>query len=473
MEYVPVPFENLIHMHDPKEILIKRNERQRKIFTTDDLESSIPKRGLINPITVNPEDEAFPGKLVLVTGERRLTTYLRLPNLGMIACRYSTELSPIEAQIIELEENLKRQDLSWPEHVEAMLSIHDLYHAEDPSWTRAKTGESLGYDNSTIYRMLELAKAMKDSEDLEEKLGEFNSWGSAYSALENLRARQKEAAEARLHESIASDFAETRSYTVPDVKVVIAESEQRKSLPPDNLAPRIPNPFRNEDFIQWADAYRGVPFNFIHFDPPYGIEIQDSDQTNALEHGTYDDTPEVLWEILGALTRNLHRVMSSSAHMMLWHSPRMGEQIRELFEKNAPDIWLQDVPLVWLKSDNRGVVADVQRRPRNITEFAFFCSRGDRKIIKAVANGYAAPTSRAIHQAEKPIPVLKHFFQMVVDENSRVLDPTSGSGNALVAANEFGAGTILGVEKDKEYHDRSVIAWKKYMQLKLASETVE
>ena len=188
--------------------------------------------------------------------------------------------------------------------------------------------------------------------------------------------------------------------------------------------------------------------------------------------GTYDDGEEVMWEIMNAFAKNLDKIMAPQAHMMLWHSPKFAAEIREFLAKNCPDLWVQDIPLVWLKSDNKGIVADVQRRPRNITEFAFLISRGDRKLLKAVANGYAAPTSRVIHQSEKPIPVLKHFFQMIVDEHTRMLDPTSGSGNALVAADEFNAGRMLGIELSPEYYERSVQAWKKYKTLKEASESL-
>lgn len=463
-----MPFQNSIHMHDPRTIIIQRDKRQRKIFTVDDLKASIPKRGLINPITVNPEDPNFPGSLVLVAGERRLTTYLELPELGMIPCRYTTELSPLDLQIIELEENLKRQDLSWPEQVEAVLDIHNLYTTEDPTWTKIKTGENLGYSHNSIFRMLEVAQAVRDGN---EKLTENSGWQSAYTSLENLNARKKESAMALLSSSIAENFAPTESFQPEDVKAILGEAEE---VVKENLAPRIPNPFLNGDFVQWAKDYRGVPFNFIHMDPPYGVEISESDQmASTNELGSYEDGEEVMWEIMNALTSNLDQIMAPSAHMILWHSPKFGGPIREFLEKNAPDLWVQSVPLVWLKSDNRGIVADVQRRPRNITEFAFLISRGDRKLLKAVANAYAAPTSRVIHQSEKPIPVLKHFFQMFVDEHTRMLDPTSGSGNALVAADEYNAGQMLGIELSPEYYERSVQAWKKYKTLKLASESVE
>lgn len=484
-------FENRIHLHEPRDILILPDLRQRGRGHIDDsgvldgaqdtdtdnehekLITSIARRGLINPITVNPADPRYPGKIVLVAGERRLTAYLIMESrgtpFGEIPCRYTTELSASEAQVLELEENLLREDLTWIDQIQAVRTIHTIWGKEaEGKWSPKDTAERLGYGSNTIYKMIEVADAIHAGKTT---LQGHTGWGSAYIALQNLRTRQKEAADASLKHQISSDFEDLESYKVSDVKAIIKEAEKKAEEPTQSVPPLIPSPFVNDDFISFADSYRGVPFNFIHFDPPYGIEIHDSDQANALEHGTYDDDPEVLWAILSAFTRNLDRLLSPMSHGILWYSPKMGEQIREFLSKEAPDIWVQDVPLVWLKSDNRGIVADVQRRPRNVTEFAFVLVRGDRKIIRSVANGYAAPTSRAIHQAEKPIPVLKHFFQMFLDETSRVLDPTSGSGNALVAADYFAVNKVLGIEKDKEYYERSVIAWKKYKSLKEASET--
>lgn len=61
--------------------------------------------------------------------------------------------------------------------------------------------------------------------------------------------------------------------------------------------------------------------------------------------------------------------------------------------------------------------------------------------------------------SEKPRPMLRHFFRMFVDEHSRVLDPTCGSGNALRVAHDLGAAFCLGLEKEKEFFDRAVTAW--------------
>jgi hypothetical protein len=50
---------------------------------------------------------------------------------------------------------------------------------------------------------------------------------------------------------------------------------------------------------------------------------------------------------------------------------------------------------------------------------------------------------------------------MFVDEHSRVLDPTMGSGNAVVVAQDMGAETALGLEQDADFFANACAAYAK------------
>ncbi|MCP5015672.1 MAG: site-specific DNA-methyltransferase, partial [Ketobacter sp.] len=62
--------------------------------------------------------------------------------------------------------------------------------------------------------------------------------------------------------------------------------------------------------------------------------------------------------------------------------------------------------------------------------------------------------------SEKPRTMLRHFFEMVVDENTTMLDPTCGSANAVRVAREMGAAKVLGIEREKEFYQLAKEAWK-------------
>jgi DNA modification methylase len=113
-------------------------------------------------------------------------------------------------------------------------------------------------------------------------------------------------------------------------------------------------------------------------------------------------------------------------------------------------------PLIWAKPDNKGILPDWRRGPRQIYETALFGSRGDRLIVRAKSNLVPAPTDQSEdHLSVKPIAVLHEFFEMFVDKSTRMLDPTCGSGTALRAAEALDAAYVLGIEVDKEFAERA------------------
>ena len=89
------------------QIVVNREARQRKtVGTVQDLADSIQRVGQINPITVTRDG-------VLIAGERRLEACKLISMDYKISVRYVDELDSTELQLIELEENLKRAELSW------------------------------------------------------------------------------------------------------------------------------------------------------------------------------------------------------------------------------------------------------------------------------------------------------------------------------------------------------------------------
>jgi DNA modification methylase len=80
------------------------------------------------------------------------------------------------------------------------------------------------------------------------------------------------------------------------------------------------------------------------------------------------------------------------------------------------------------------------------------------KLFRRLLTHTQAPTVRDRHMSEKPEPMLRHFFRMLVDDNSLVLDPTCGSGSAIRAAESLGAKIAIGLEINEEYTQRARLA---------------
>jgi ParB/RepB/Spo0J family partition protein len=433
-------------------IEVRRNERQRKSLDVSDLLSSIKRRGVVSPIIVEETNAGY----VLVAGERRYTASREL-GLADIPARLLSDLSVQERLIIELEENIKREQLFWKDEVLATHKIHQLYHEIHPDWTQERTAEEMGISQGIISIVLRVAEELK----LDNK---YVHAATGYRAAYNLVARR----EGRAIDDAMNDLmAPMISSPVSSPVTSSLSGHHLPYVAPPYVAP--PESILEADFLDWAPLYTGPPFSFIHCDFPYGIGIDRSEQAGSAQHGSYSDTEDTFWKLCHCLCLNLNRLMTQSAHLMFWCSSsveRLNATIN-FFRAHAPSLTFNPVPLIWHKTDNRGILPDPKRGPRQVYETALIASRGDRLITKAVSNCYGAPTTKDLHQSEKPEPMLRYFFSMFLDENGRVLDPTCGSGAALRAAESISSNiTTLGLEINSEFAHDARVALRKARTLR-------
>lgn len=434
------------------QIEVLRDERQRRELEVDDLLPSIKARGVIQPIVV---EEYGDGKYRLVAGERRYTASQRL-GLPDIPARLASDLSSIERQIIELEENVKREDLHWKDQVLAIKRIHELYLSLDDTWTQEKTANAIGMDQTSISISLRVAEELEAGNP---HVTAAASYRSAY----NIIARHDDRRVGDVLNNLLSDSP--IGPATPTKETPISVSISSPVSIPSELHPES---IFNIDFQQWLKTYTDRPFNFIHCDFPYGIGIDESEQGNSALWQSYRDADEVFWNLCDLLCRNLDRLMAQSAHLMFWlpSDVRRINETLEFFERYAPSLEFVEVPLVWHKTDNRGILSDAKRRARHVYETALYASRGGRVVVKSVSDTYGAATSKEVHQSEKPEPMLRHFFSMFVDEHTRMLDPTCGSGTSLRAAESLGASSVTGLELNKDYAEHAISLLRKSRNLR-------
>lgn len=470
----------MTEMLDPKTIIIPSN-RQRKKITTDDLKPSIAQRGVIQPIIINRKNE-------LVAGERRLTTVLELQQ-PLIPVRFVETLDPIELKIIELEENVKRKDLSWQDTIGAVNDIHQCYIAEAEKlgndWSMTATAEAIGVSLSLVSQYLrvfpELSNpqiasctsasqaynllARKDSRKIDDALSEIGELGNDLFSFADQKEEQGTEAQ-----KTNDGGTETQTTVESTRSQMVPNTQERPTQVRNDPLESIKNDILNLSFLDWAPSYSGPKFNFIHCDFPYGINVFAGKQSGRDRHNIYDDGEDVYWNLLDCFCRYRNNFMAASAHAMFWFSMDYYQQTKDFFREHAPELVLQNFPLVWTKTDNVGIIPDAKRQPRRIYETAFIISREDRKIVKSVGNSYGAGTDKRYHHSTKPEPVLRHFMQMFVDESTTMFDPTCGSGSALRAAESLGARKVLGLEIDAENADNARTALRYFRSLNSATK---
>lgn len=396
-------------------ITIERENRQRRELTgLDELAESIRRNapampetgGLIHPIVVTRD-------LILVAGERRLTACRDILQYDSIPANFVDELDNTTLLLLELEENTRRIDLPWQDKSRAIEKYHELRLELDPEWTQDRTAAALGIVKATVSQNISVAKN-----------------------LDNPRVAS------------APKFSVARG--------IVIRNESRKdnqvieAIRDSIDAPVKPSLIINADFNEWSRTYEGPKFNLLHCDFPYGIGADGFAQGSAAGHGGYDDSSETYWRLLESLASNLDRIAAPSCHIIFWFSLNYYQETLRFFAERT-DFKVDKFPLIWFKSDGSGILPDPNRGPRRVYETALFGARGDRKIVGAVANAYAAPIVSGRHMSEKPEPMLRHFFRMLVDGESIVLDPTAGSGSAIRAARSLKAKHILGLELNPEF----------------------
>lgn len=420
-----------------KDIWIDRNTRQRKDIQVDDLMDSIQLRGVLVPIIVTTEDGPDGEPYKLVAGERRYTACERL-GLAGIPAHLMSDLPQSEQRMVELEENLRRKDLGWQDQCLAIANIHDIITQQnngESNW--ARTAKAIGYDPSWVQRCCRVAKELH-----RESIRKSESFMRAWNFIS--REDERVAADAVSHLLSSATDAAAQTFSAPAGSDALADL-MNEPLPPENpimgpsfVSARTPplvtpaeESILQQSFLDWAPTYQGRPFNLIHCDFPH------------------DDTST----LIACLCSNLDRLMAHSAHLIFWLSGDIKIQSKTLamFAELAPMLSFNSFPLIWVKSDNVGIIPDPKREPRRIYETALIASREDRLLVKPVSNAYAAPTNKEHHPHTKPEPVLRHFMQMFVDRNTRMLDPTCGGGSSLRAAESLGAEHVFGLELNDEY----------------------
>jgi ParB-like chromosome segregation protein Spo0J len=433
-------------------IWINREHRQRRFFETTDLEKSIPRNGLINPIVLieNPGPGGQPYELK--AGERRLTACQNLGHETILA-RFFEDLTETQQQIIELEENLKRSDLEWNDQARAILRIHKLFLAEDPDWTLVDTSEALSITKGYASMNIRVARELEAKDERVEKAGTVRE---AYNILNRRDARK---AGDLLEELLATPDAPSESLQAklltdlspPGAKIEIPRNVDLPSVETRRKVADASESILEESFLDWIETYEGPPFNLLHCDFPYGIEVFRGRQGVGAESTIYNDAKEIYFELLETMLRNIDKILSHSAHVMFWYSETHGDETRRLFRTLAPTFDLLKFPLIWTKSDNAGIASDSRRTPRHVYETCLVASRGRRQIVRNAADSYSSPMDKKLHPSTKPEPMLRHFMQMFCDEHTSLLDPTCGSGAALRAAESLGARRVLGLEIDEGY----------------------
>ena len=413
MKLHSIPFE---------EIFIEEN-RQRKNLSAEsllELAGSISQVGLLHPIVIRRDDQ---DRMVLVAGERRLRSLEYIWNFGQsvrcgeydippnqVPCVYLGEIDPIKAYEIELEENVRRTDLTWQERAQATARLAQLKEeidGEAPS--PAKLAEDVGLTAQTA-----------------------GGGGGGYAAT---AVRQDLILAKFLNDP---DIASAKS-RAEGFKILKRKEESRKNA---EIGRKVEKTLAGEHRLLKGDCLEILPtlpdnsFDVILTDPPYGINAQefgDSGGTGGATGGHfYDDTPESFEKLMHAFAKESARVSKPQSHLYVFCDIEWFLYLRRLFNDRGWKCFR--TPLIFVNPGGSRAPWP-QNGPQRKYQLVLYAVKGNRPVTALLGDVITCGSDpNQGHHAQKPVAVYNDLLRRSVRAGDSVLDPFAGSGPIFPAA---------------------------------------
>lgn len=404
-------------------------DRVRKDFgNLDELCDSIRAVGLIQPIVVTRD-------LQLIAGERRLRALRKigvtvLPHGKLFI--FNDEQDQLKLQAMEIEENVKRKELSWQEAViakkrllEVLQKIHGVARPGYPSRSDTLGITSPGFGINKLAALLGESNA-QTSKDIE--------LANLIEAVPQLaRAETKEAA--RRQASLA-------------IAVAGAIQQQAKNPPKTDKKWTL----YEGDFVNNVNNIEPASVDFVVVDPPYGEDAQGmGPNSKQLIASPFNDSL--------ASTRELYVLMADAAWRVLRENRFAGfffgfavySDLITALQSNG--FVVDTTPLIWIK--NTVINTSPYTRYGRSYEPILIARKGEPKLMRPsqrdvieVQNVITTGTQeKKYYQAQKPVALIEKLILDMSPPGGTVCDFCAGSGTTGVAAIRQGRRVVL-FEKD-------------------------
>jgi len=417
----------------PIDSIVIAADRQRREFdlaALNELGEGIKRNGLLHAPVVRFQE----GATVLVAGERRLRAIKDIQELGG-EFRYAGslvppglcpivplgELSPLEAEEAELEENIRRVDLSWQERASASARMMRLRTAQaheaglppptvsdiarevrniPESSESARQSTVVGLPQTETRNEIIVARHPHDPE-----VAAAKSLGDAMKLL-------KKREEVARHQQLATTVGQTFT------------SKSHRLIQGDSLA--------------WLRDAAPAQFDIILTDPPYGMgadEFGDSGRGLDTSAHFYADDYETWKQIMAELPARLFLVAKEEAHAYLFCDIGRFPELSALMSAVGWKVFR--TPLIWYNPDGYRAPWPDQGAQRKY-EAILYAVKGNRKVLKVAGDVIECRKDKNLgHPAQKPVILLQELLRRSALPGNTVFDPFMGSGSTVEACHEL------------------------------------
>lgn len=436
----------MVHSTSLSAIIISP-DRQRQEFDPDaitDLANSIAAHGLLHPPVMRQEGP----NLVLVAGERRLRAIEQIHMLGgSFYCNgeefpdgsipYLTlgELDPLAAEEAELDENLKRQDLTWQEQASAIARLHSL---------RSRQATLVG----ETHTVADTTRELKPDETAGLSDGQLGAYRN--DVRQNII----------LADHLSNPEVAKAKSAKDAVKILKRQEEAQKNV---ELAERVGRNFNSSahtlvhaDCVAHLQQMPDHSFDVVLGDPPYGMGADDFGDASGKLSGTehhYDDSLSSWHTLMDALAPELFRVTKDQAHAYLFCDFDNFHALKLKME--AVGWYVFRTPIVCHKI-NSGRVPLPEHGPRRTYELCLYAFKGKKPVTGIYPDFVSTKLEENLgHGANKPVELYLDLLRRSVRPGDRVLDPFAGTGTIFPAAHALKC-RATGIELSPEYYGIAV-----------------
>jgi site-specific DNA-methyltransferase (adenine-specific) len=372
------------------------------------LKDSIKDQGLLHNPTVRPVN----GKFEVVAGNKRA---LALKELGHDTIKCSVrEMSPDEAMVLGIHENLRRSNLSWYDSAALVKRLHTLRQGEHGAsashrpkkgkgksgWSMRDTAAELDAALGAVSESIMLADAVQDDPQL-------RNIKDRRTAIKLVRSKAKQYT-AELEQAAPVEFETNTVY-------LGSATDCLRRLDADIFDAVVTDPpwvrFKDQKFVAdnetrptFREVYRVMkPDSFLFM----FVGLEDfNDYTKLLPNfGFTVSKTAIFWHKIGVLSRGVKS----------WEFGR-------------------DYEYILLAVKGNPVLATTQQQSA-ILPF---------KVI---------PSRSLVHPNEKPVPLIQKLVETCTHPGGIVLDPFAGSGSHLEAIYRTGR-RYIGIERDQEIYTK-------------------
>lgn len=438
---------------DPSSIFVDKTIRQRQeMGDVDGLAESIKAFGQLQPILVERRED---GSLALVAGGRRLEACKKL-RINVFAVVDGLQ-SEDQRLFHELEENVRRKDITWQEKTCATAAIHKKCLAKNillgEKWLPVYTGQLVGVSQASVYNALKVAEQLEKGDE------EIMKCGGVREAIQIL-AKRAERKATQLLVTASSPPPSDGGFDTPGDAAIATTSVEFNA--PKRARRKLE--IVHGDAIKWLGKQADKSLTCIYCDPPYAIDMDNIQQEGGgMNIEDVRDTHDVK-ENLDLLTRLIPvvaaKLVQGNGFFAMWCDTWHFRDIARICD--ACGLNVQRWPFVWVKTHRCQNMAAMYNFTKNIE--VCLIARTHKSLLVAPQGdctfiGENDKPDWVSNPFWKPLPLHQRILSAIATPGTRIIDLFGGCGSIGLAATEAHWDCLM-VEKDATH----IAALQRYLK---------